>query len=344
MYSGEAHAFDEAVRNLLLEMAKNIDYALNSFEHEAERRRDGIALAESRKLLQTIIDTVPLRIFWKDRDFRYLGCNPAFAKDAGAMEPLDIIGKDDYQLGWKEQAALYRADDRRVMDAGIPKLFYEEPQTTPDGHQIWLRTSKVPLRNEVNETIGILGVYEDITEHKQAEQRIQQLANFDALTGLPNRTQLDDRLRYALSLAKRSNGHLVVMFLDLDHFKNINDTLGHSAGDALLIELARRLQSVLREEDTVSRLGGDEFILLLPGTDARGAANVAQKLLDVIADSYPVEHYDLTVTASIPMTVWTWKHFPRVPIPPCIASNRKAATATVSLPKKCRRIRHTICN
>ncbi len=144
----------------------------------------------------------------------------------------------------------------------------------------------------------------DITERKQAEERIHYLANFDPLTGLPNRTQLNDHLKYALSLAKRSNGHLALIFLDLDHFKDINDTLGHSVGDALLIEVAGRLRLMLREEDTVTRLGGDEFILLLPGVDALGAANVAQKLLDAVVESYLIELHDLTLTASIGIALY----------------------------------------
>ena len=146
--------------------------------------------------------------------------------------------------------------------------------------------------------------FSDITERKRAEEHIHYLANFDSLTGLPNRTQLNDHLKYALSLAKRSNGHLALMFLDLDHFKDINDSLGHSIGDALLIELAKRLRAALREEDTVTRLGGDEFILLLPGVDAIGAAHVAQKLLDAIAESYRIEHYDLILTASIGIALY----------------------------------------
>ncbi len=141
-------------------------------------------------------------------------------------------------------------------------------------------------------------------ERKQAEERIRHLAYFDVLTGLPNRTQLNDHLKYALNLAKRSNGHLAVMFLDLDHFKDINDTLGHTIGDALLVELAQRLHSTLREEDTVSRLGGDEFILMFPGADARAAAQLAQKLLEVSTQSYVIEQYELTVTASIGIALY----------------------------------------
>jgi diguanylate cyclase (GGDEF)-like protein len=162
----------------------------------------------------------------------------------------------------------------------------------------------VPLQNEANEIIGVLGVYEDITEQKRTEERIHYLANFDPLTGLPNRSQLNDHLKHALSLAKRSNGHLALMFLDLDHFKDINDTLGHSIGDTLLIELAKHLSLLLRAEDTVTRLGGDEFILLLPAVDAHGAAHVAQKLLDAIAESYWLELHDLTLTASIGIALY----------------------------------------
>jgi len=304
LYAAEINAFDRSARNLLVEMAMDIDYALNSFEREAQRRHAERSLADSHHLLKMIIDTAPMRIFWKDKELRYLGCNPAFAKDAGESVLQDVVGKDDYQLAWKEQAEYYRADDRLVMDSNTPKLAFEEQQTTPDGTIIWLRTSKVPLQNEAKETIGVLGIYEDITEQKCIEERIHYLANFDPLTGLPNRTQLNDHLKYALSLAKRSNGHLALMFLDLDHFKDINDSLGHSIGDALLIELAKRLRLVLRTEDTVTRLGGDEFILLLPGVDAIGAAHVAQKLLDAIAGSYWIELYDLALTASIGIALY----------------------------------------
>jgi diguanylate cyclase (GGDEF)-like protein/PAS domain S-box-containing protein len=304
LYAAEISAFDQPARDLLVEMAMDIDYALNSFEREAQRRQAESSLADSHHLLKMIIDTAPIRVFWKDTKLRYMGCNPAFAKDAGAESAQDIIGKDDFQLAWKEQAEHYQADDLRIMASNNPKLAFEEQQTTPDGKNIWLRTSKVPLQNEACETIGLLGIYEDITEQKHTEERIHYLANFDLLTGLPNRTQLNDHLNYALSLAKCGNGHLAVMFLDLDHFKDINDSLGHSIGDALLVELAKRLRLTLRAEDTVTRLGGDEFILLLPGINAIGAAHVAQKLLDAIAESYLIELYDLALTASIGIALY----------------------------------------
>ncbi|MDQ6967007.1 MAG: PAS domain-containing protein, partial [Mariprofundaceae bacterium] len=112
-------------------------------------------------------------VFWKDRDSRYLGCNALFAQDAGFATPEEIIGKTDVDMGWKEQAEWYRADDQAAMQSGEARLTYEEPQTTPDGEHIWLCTSKVPLRNHVGDVIGILGIYDDITERKLAAQTIQ---------------------------------------------------------------------------------------------------------------------------------------------------------------------------
>lgn len=125
-------------------------------------------------LLQKVIDTAPIRVFWKDRDLRYLGCNPAFAKDAGKTDPRDVIGRDDYQMAWADQADRYRADDIRVMDSGVGRFAYEEPQTTPTGATIWLRTSKVPLRSTDGRIIGVLGVYDDITAGRQAEDELDR--------------------------------------------------------------------------------------------------------------------------------------------------------------------------
>jgi hypothetical protein len=139
-----------------------------------EHKQSVVALAESRHLLQTIIDTVPVRIFWKDRDFRYLGCNPAFAQDAGKTTPDEVVGRSDEQLAWANRADLYRADDQGVMESGVPKLFYDEQVSTQSGGTIWVRTAKVPLRSRDSAVIGVLGLYEDITERKQVEVELEQ--------------------------------------------------------------------------------------------------------------------------------------------------------------------------
>jgi len=124
----------------------------------------------SHHLLQDIVEGIPIRIFWKNREGCYLGCNDLFAKDAGFSHADELIGKTDFDMGWKNHAEAYRSDDFAVMESGESKLGYEEPQTTPNGQTIWLRKSKVPLRNNQNQVVGILGIYEDITSFKQSEE------------------------------------------------------------------------------------------------------------------------------------------------------------------------------
>ena len=175
-----------------------------------DRKRAEAALRASRNLLQAVLDTIPTRVFWKDRDLRYLGCNQAFARDAGARSPDEIIGLDDYRLGWRAQADLYRQDDRRVLESGEPKLDYEEPQTTPEGNRVWLQTSKIPLRDPDGAIVGILGTYQDITARKLAEEELAR--HRDQLEGrVAERTaelrQAMEQLLQAEKLA--ALGHLV---------------------------------------------------------------------------------------------------------------------------------------
>jgi PAS domain S-box-containing protein len=139
-----------------------------------ERKQAEEALRASKLIIEGIIDAIPMRIFWKDKDLVYLGCNAVFARDAGFTDPKDVIGKDDYQMGWRDQAELYRGDDRQVIESGSSKLHVEEPQTTPDGNTITLLTSKVPLRSSKGEVIGILGTYMDITQRKQTEEELRR--------------------------------------------------------------------------------------------------------------------------------------------------------------------------
>jgi len=522
------------------------------------RERDRLLEAQSEilksaNLIKTIIQTAPLRIFWKDRDLNYLGCNDLFARDAGLEDSEQMIGKSDFEMGWKDQAELYRADDLRIIESGKATLGYEEPQTTPEGEQIWLRTSKVPLIDTSSgETIGILGVYDDITlqyetaqrlryalsgasdglwdwnmksgkvyysprwfemlghqygdfpetldtwsqlvhpedkeltlskiedylegrldkfeiefrmkhkdghwvdilsrakfvtddqgnllephrlvgthvditerkkyessikqqkeefetmfhiskdpiaildlesnfldfndaylemtgftreellatscialsapedvarsiealntvfekgsitnyektciakndkrviinmavslmpdkqrilisvkdvtESKNHERQLEHVAHYDALTGLPNRVLNADRLRQAMLQSSRRHEQIGVLYLDLDGFKEVNDTYGHSMGDKFLIALASQMQQALRESDTLSRLGGDEFVAILADlNDHTAAFPVIERLLH--ASSRPIEIDDviLQVSASIGVTFY----------------------------------------
>jgi len=149
-------------------------YGLAIVRDITDRKQAEGKIREQQQLTTQIIETIPLRVFWKDSDLRYLGCNTLFARDAGLSRPDELIGKTDFEMPWKDQAGMYRADDQPVMDTNSPKLSYDEPQTTPEGGLIWLRTSKVPLHNNRNETVGILGVYEDITTYKQVTQTLEE--------------------------------------------------------------------------------------------------------------------------------------------------------------------------
>ena len=150
---------------------------------------------------------------------------------------------------------------------------------------------------ELRETVDNL--HQEISDRKADQQRIYWLAHYDALTGLPNRTLLSERAQQAIRVAQTGGTPLAVIFLDLDHFKHVNDSLGHRVGDALLVEIAKRLRAVVRDKDTVSRLGGDEFILLLPGANAHGAARVAGKLQEASRQHYQIDHHELTMAPSM---------------------------------------------
>ncbi len=141
----------------------------------ASSQKSVVELVDSTKLFQSVLDTIPARIFWKDRDLVYLGCNRVFAEDAGFTSPEDVIGKTDYEMGWQDQAEAYRSDDKAVIDSGISKIGYEEPQTTPEGDTMWLETSKIPLVNTDGETVGVLATYADITPRKRVEAEREEL-------------------------------------------------------------------------------------------------------------------------------------------------------------------------
>ena len=165
--------------------------------------------------------------------------------------------------------------------------------------------------HSVNRVVDLFGQvthyiasFSDITQRKLAEQKILQQAHYDALKGLPNRALLSDRATQALRVAHRNNEAMALMFIDLDHFKNVNDSLGHAVGDELLVALAARFKAALRDQDTLARIGGDEFALLLLCTDADAAAHVAQKLLQLTQAPFQLGQRELGITPSIGIAVY----------------------------------------
>jgi PAS domain S-box-containing protein len=210
------------------------------------RLRAEAALRESRQMLQSVLDTIPARVFWKDRESRFLGCNQPFARDAGFLSPADLIGRDDYQMGWAEQAALYRSDDKEVIESGREKIGYEEPQTQVDGKQIWLRTSKVPLRDPEGRVRGVLGTYEDITKQKRAEEEIR-LLNWELEQRVKQRTAQLEAANQELEAFSYSISHdLRAPLRTIDGFTRI---LEEDYGTGLDAE-GKRLCSVIRHSTT----------------------------------------------------------------------------------------------
>lgn len=175
-------------------------------ETEQALRESQQQLIEANTMLQLVLDAIPVRIFWKDREARYLGCNRRFAQDAGYDTPAAIIGKDDFSMAWRAQAEQYRADDFQVMRSGEAKLNYEEPQTPLEGEPLWLRTSKVPMQNTQGEVIGVLGVYEDITAAKAAQEALNRLNE-----------ELELRVRQRTAQLEAANAELEAFTYSVSH-------------------------------------------------------------------------------------------------------------------------------
>ncbi|SEJ22855.1 sensor domain-containing protein [Paraburkholderia diazotrophica] len=374
------HAMTFMGRPALFVLADDVTEQINA---EAEAQR-------SNQMLETVIDNIPQRIFWKGKDLRYLGCNMAFARDAGLAYPEQVIGKRDEDMPWRAFADQLHHHDVEVMSSGVPKMNFETDVVIDGVHRTTM-TSKLPFTDGEGRVIGVLGSYTDITERKRADlalrlqsraldasvnailitapsnegnlieyvnpafkritgydpqevigqdcrllqrddrnqdgiaairqalaanrevsavlrnyrkdgalfwnqlyiapvpdtdgqtthhiavindvtaliryqEQLEYQANYDSLTRLPNRNLLRDRLQHALIVAERHHKGVAVVFIDLDGFKNVNDSLGHSVGDRLLSVVADRLARCARASDTVARHGGDEFVIVMTDT------------------------------------------------------------------------------
>jgi diguanylate cyclase (GGDEF)-like protein/PAS domain S-box-containing protein len=258
-------------------------------------------IRESKIQLKATLDAIPDLLFEMDLNGRYLHCHSPQSKLLAA--PIEeMLGKTVRQVLPPDAAQVVLNALQQAHETGLTRG--QQFKLTLGNIAHWFELSAAAKPVIAGQEPRFIVISRDITERKQAEQDVEQLAYFDALTGLPNRTLLNDRMAHTLAEAARRQEPLALMFLDLDHFKNVNDTLGHRIGDVLLVTLAGRMQAVVREQDTVARQGGDEFILLLPNTDGDGAAHVAEKLMHTISQAIQIEQHELTVTPSIGIALY----------------------------------------
>ncbi len=261
------------------------------------------ALQDSKAILQSILDNSPYMIWLKDTHGRFVAANRSFLDSTGRKNMNEVLGKTDADLWPEHLARKYAADDADVIASHRQKM--TEEQALDKGRLIWMETFKTPVFDAYGNLLGVTGFSRDITERKLLEEKVLHQAQYDVLTELPNRILFSDRLLQAIAQARREKTHLAVMFLDLDRFKPVNDMFGHDIGDLLLREVAMRLESCVRQSDTVARIGGDEFCILLPSIAAsQDAAPVAEKILQVLRQPFHPGGHTIYIASSIGIAIY----------------------------------------
>ncbi len=308
VYSPEPGIFDTDLIELLDEMALNLSFGLDAIERDARRREAESALRENERALSTLIGNIPGMAYrcrlddsWT-LEYASEGCIPLTG-----YRPVDLI--DNRVLAFID--VVYPGDRSRVQNEIREKLerndhFVVEYQIVcADATVKWVSEKAQAVRNDAGEIVALEGIIDDITDRKRFEERLSFLAQYDVLTGLPNRALFYDRLKQAVGRARREQAMVGLMFLDLDRFKQINDTLGHAAGDRVLKVVADRLKGFLREVDTIARLGGDEFTVVIEGvSQPEQLSGVAEKIRNALAEPVRVDGRDMSVSASIGITLY----------------------------------------
>jgi diguanylate cyclase (GGDEF)-like protein/PAS domain S-box-containing protein len=239
-------------------------------------------------------------LYWEqDEQFRFTTMSGTGSKRVN-LKTFQAIGKKRWEQNYINMTADQWAAHKALLEAHMEFRDMELCRLDESGNKIWISISGQPVLDSSGVFRGYRGVGKDITERKQDEERIQFLANHDALTKLPNRAMFGEVLGIAIQSARRYKRSFAVLFIDLDRFKNINDTLGHDAGDKLLQEMATRLTQTMRTSDVLARLGGDEFVVLVQEVnEAKQVASVARKVLSALAHPMSIQGQECRVTASI---------------------------------------------
>jgi diguanylate cyclase (GGDEF)-like protein/PAS domain S-box-containing protein len=261
--------------------------------------------ARTDQIFEGIVETIREPLLVLDRDLRVVTVSRSFY-EFFKVKPEETVGQFIYDLGDKQWDI---SKLRELLETILPQqTAFDNYEVEHDFVTIGRRTLLLNARQierEVGKERIILLAIEDITERKKYEEKIQQMAFHDSLTGLPNRKLFSDRLGIVLAQAKRNKKKVGIVMLDLDNFKDVNDTLGHDVGDTLLKAVAERLSGTLRKSDTVARFGGDEFVLIFPDMEViEEAIQVVQKIIDRFHKPFLIDTHQLVVTTSIGIAVY----------------------------------------
>ena len=251
-------------------------------------------------LFRALMETMPDAIYFKDRECRLTRVSRKMAQDLAFSDPVELIGKTDIDLFGEAFGERTRLDDLRVMETGRPIIGVIEGRQLDNGRTNWTLTTKAPLRDESGNVIGMEGITHEISDIRETELALQHLATHDALTDLPNRFLMLDRFSQLLIGAKRSGTSFAVLYMDIDRFKEVNDSRGHEFGDLVLRAVAKRLTKSVRQNDTVARIGGDEFVIIVETVhQIQDAETVARKIERALAIPFTLQKHRVKVTLSV---------------------------------------------
>lgn len=269
----------------------------------SNRKKSEQELEANLIVIRNVLESLPEIVFCKDCQGVYRLCNQNAADFVGKQQS-ELIGSTDLELFDEKTALALQRRDKEVIELK-DETVNEEWVPGPDGSYVLLETHKKPFYDPKGKCLGILGVSRDITAQYNYKKKLEHIAHHDYLTGLPNRLLLNEKLEYALQIAKRNNHFLAVIFIDMDKFKQVNDSLGHSTGDLLLKDVASRLLTNTRESDICARLGGDEFVIALSQLDSIAyLRDKCKKLLKVLGRPYHIQGHTLTLYASIGVSIF----------------------------------------
>ncbi|MGD0439229.1 MAG: EAL domain-containing protein [Acidimicrobiales bacterium] len=255
--------------------------------------------------IRNLLNTIPERIYFKDLESRFLLVSAGWLATAAPGHTLEeVLGKTDFDFFSDEHATAAFADEQRIIRTGEPIIGKLEQESFQDRTGPWVASTKMPLLDDKGEIIGTFGISRDVTAQVNAENALAYQVLHDPVTGLANRVALMDRLSQALLGLERQPSRLAVLYVDLDHFKQINDSFGHDAGDQVLVEIGRRLSKFSRHSDTVARLGGDEFVVLCGALrEEDDVGLIGERIVREVRGPYIEDGRDLSVTCSVGIVI-----------------------------------------